>query len=37
MSRCLTLPSDFYLRLGGAATQMLRGNLPLTPTLPLTK
>jgi hypothetical protein len=33
----LTLPSDFYLRLGGAATQVLRGNLPLTSTLPLTK
>ena len=30
-----TLPSDFYLRLGGAATGMLRGDLPLTATLPV--
>jgi len=30
-----TLPSDFYLRLGGAATAMLRGDLPLTATLPV--
>jgi hypothetical protein len=28
------LPSDFYLRLGGAATAMLRGELPLSSTLP---
>jgi hypothetical protein len=28
------LRSDFYLRLGGAATGMLRGDLPLTATLP---
>jgi hypothetical protein len=30
-----TLPSDFYLRLGGAATGMLRGDLPLTATPPV--
>ena len=29
------LPSDFYLRLGGAATGLLRGDLPLSPTLPV--
>jgi hypothetical protein len=29
------LPSDFYLRVGGAATRMLRGGLPLTATLPV--
>ena len=29
------LPSDFYLRLGGAATAMLRGDLPVAPTLPV--
>ena len=28
------LPSDFYLRLGGAATAMLRGELPLSATVP---
>ena len=33
----VTLPSDFYLRLGGAATDMLRGTLAKTSTLPLTK
>jgi hypothetical protein len=30
-----SLPSDFYLRLGGAATALLRGDLPLSPKLPL--
>ena len=30
-----TLPSDFYLRVGGAATQMLRGTVPTTATLPV--
>lgn len=29
------LPSDWYLRLGGAATKMLRKEIPLTPQLPL--
>ena len=29
------LPSDFYLRVGGAATALLRGDLPLSPTLPV--
>jgi hypothetical protein len=29
------LPSDFYLRVGGAATSLLRGDLPLTSALPL--
>ena len=29
------LPSDFYLRVGGAATALLRGDLPMTPTLPV--
>lgn len=29
------LPSDFYLRLGGAATQALRGTLPLSATVPI--
>jgi hypothetical protein len=28
------LPSDFYLRVGGAATSLLRGDLPMSPTLP---
>ncbi len=28
------LPSDFYLRLGGAATALLRGDLPVDSTLP---
>jgi hypothetical protein len=28
------LSSDFYLRLGGAATALLRGDLPMSPTLP---
>jgi hypothetical protein len=30
------LPADFYLRVGGAATALLRGELPLSPTLPVT-
>jgi hypothetical protein len=30
------LPSDFYLRLGGAATALLRAQLPLSPTMPIT-
>jgi hypothetical protein len=29
------LSSDFYLRLGGAATALLRGDLPMSPTLPV--
>jgi hypothetical protein len=29
------LPNDWYLRLAGAATQMLRGDIPLTPAIPL--
>jgi hypothetical protein len=29
------LPSDFYLRAGGAATALLRGDLPLSPSLPV--
>jgi hypothetical protein len=29
------LPSDWYLRLGGAATKMLRGEIPLAPEIPL--
>jgi hypothetical protein len=29
------LPSDFYLRVGGAATALLRGDLPMTPALPV--
>jgi hypothetical protein len=29
------LPSDFYLRVGGAATAMLRGDLPFSTTLPV--
>ena len=28
------LPSDFYLRVGGAATALLRGDLPISSTLP---
>jgi hypothetical protein len=32
-----SLPSDWYLRLGGAATMMLRGDIPLTPSIPLAK
>jgi hypothetical protein len=31
-----TLPSDWYLRVAGEATRMLRGTRPLTATLPLT-
>jgi hypothetical protein len=30
------LSSDFYLRLAGAANRMLKGTLPLTPTVPIT-
>ena len=30
----INLPSDWYLRLAGAATRMLRGDSPLTPTRP---
>jgi hypothetical protein len=30
------LPSDFYLRVGGAATALLRGDLPMSPALPVT-
>jgi hypothetical protein len=30
------LPSDFYLRLGGAATAMLRGEAAFTATVPIT-
>jgi hypothetical protein len=29
------LPSDWYLRLGGAASQMLRGEIPLSSTIPI--
>jgi hypothetical protein len=29
------LPSDWYLRLAGAASQMLRGEIPLTQTIPI--
>lgn len=31
----IKLPNDWYLRLGGAATKMLRGEIPLTPKIPL--
>jgi hypothetical protein len=31
----LNLPSDWYLRLAGAATQMLRGEIPLTIKIPI--
>jgi hypothetical protein len=31
------LPSDFYLRLGGAATALLRGDLALSRALPVTR
>jgi hypothetical protein len=30
------LPPDFYLRVGGAATALLRGDRPLSPELPVT-
>jgi hypothetical protein len=30
------LPSDFYLRLGGAATRALRGDIPLRSSVPIT-
>jgi hypothetical protein len=31
------LPSDFYLRLGGAATAMLRGDLPVSAAPPIAR
>ena len=31
----LALPSDWYLRLAGAGTRMLRGEIPLTPDVPI--
>ena len=31
----VNLPNDWYLRLAGAATQMLRGEIPLTITIPI--
>ncbi len=31
----LTLPSDWYLRVGGAASEMLRGDIALTDTVPI--
>jgi len=31
----MTLPSDWYLRLAGAGTRVLRGELPLTATIPI--
>jgi hypothetical protein len=31
------LPSDFYLRLGGAATAVLRGDLPLGAAPPVSR
>ncbi len=31
----LSLPNDWYLRLAGAATQMLRGDIPLTSDIPI--
>jgi hypothetical protein len=31
----IKLPNDWYLRLGGAATRMLSGDIPLTPKIPL--
>lgn len=31
----ITLPSDWYLRLTGAASKMLRGEIPLTSTIPI--
>ena len=30
------LPSDFYLRVGGAATALLRGDMPLSSAMPVT-
>jgi hypothetical protein len=30
------LPSDWYLTLAGEATRMLRGEIPLTGTIPIT-
>jgi len=33
----VALPSDFYLRVGGAATALLRGDLPLSPELSVTR
>ena len=31
----IQLPNDWYLRLAGSATQMLRGGIPLSPTIPI--
>jgi hypothetical protein len=31
----INLPNDWYLRLAGAATQMLRGEIPLTSVIPI--
>ena len=31
----IKLPSDWYLRLAGAASQMLRGDIPLAQTIPI--
>jgi hypothetical protein len=31
----INLPNDWYLRLAGAATQMLRGEIPLTIKIPI--
>jgi len=30
-----TLPNDWYLRLGGATGRMLRGEIPLSPDIPI--
>ncbi len=30
-----TLPSDWYLRLGGAITQMFHGTIPISPAIPI--
>jgi hypothetical protein len=31
-----SLPSDWYLRLANEASKMLRGNIPLQSTIPIT-